>query len=90
MAAIWAGIDAGETHHHCVVIDEDGRRLLSRQRVSPANTSPLLPGGAQDQGAERTGGGRTWCARPPTVVSGSAARPRLAVGAVAGGQDEGA
>ncbi|WP_330328841.1 IS110 family transposase [Streptomyces sp. NBC_00536] len=39
MAAIWAGIDAGKTHHHCVVIDENGRRLLSR-RV--ANDEPEL------------------------------------------------
>lgn len=30
-AAIWAGIDAGRTHHHCVAIDEGGRRLLSRR-----------------------------------------------------------
>ncbi|HZM79899.1 MAG TPA: IS110 family transposase [Candidatus Limnocylindrales bacterium] len=28
---IWAGIDAGKQHHHCVVIDEQGRRLLSRR-----------------------------------------------------------
>lgn len=39
MAAIWAGIDAGKTHHHCVAIDESGRRLLSR-RVS--NDEPEL------------------------------------------------
>lgn len=39
MAAIWAGIDAGKTHHHCVVIDETGKRLLSR-RV--ANDEPEL------------------------------------------------
>ncbi|WUH88681.1 IS110 family transposase [Streptomyces sp. NBC_00433] len=39
MAAIWAGIDAGKTHHHCVVIDETGGRLLSR-RV--ANDEPEL------------------------------------------------
>ncbi|MFD3537786.1 IS110 family transposase [Streptomyces sp. NPDC058664] len=39
MAIIWAGIDAGKTHHHCVVIDESGRRLLSR-RV--ANDEPDL------------------------------------------------
>ncbi|WP_458244312.1 IS110 family RNA-guided transposase [Streptomyces sp. MAI_2237] len=31
MAAIWAGIDAGKVHHHCVAIDESGRRLLSRR-----------------------------------------------------------
>jgi transposase len=31
MTAIWAGIDAGRTHHHCVVIDDTGKRLLSRR-----------------------------------------------------------
>ncbi|MFD3488873.1 IS110 family transposase, partial [Streptomyces sp. NPDC058665] len=40
MAAIWAGIDAGKTHHHCVVIDEAGRRLLSR-RVANDETELL-------------------------------------------------
>lgn len=34
MAAIWAGIDAGKTHHHCVAIDDSGRRLLSRRIVN--------------------------------------------------------
>ena len=27
----WAGIDAGKTHHHIVVIDGEGRRLLSQR-----------------------------------------------------------
>lgn len=31
MTRVWAGIDAGKSHHHCVVIDEDGRQLLSRR-----------------------------------------------------------
>jgi transposase len=35
----WAGIDAGKGHHHVVVIDRDGTRLLSR-RI--ANTEPDL------------------------------------------------
>jgi transposase len=39
MALVWAGVDAGKAHHHCVVIDGDGRRLLSR-RV--ANDEPEL------------------------------------------------
>lgn len=39
MSRIWAGIDAGKTHHHCVVLDADGGRLLSR-RV--ANDEPEL------------------------------------------------
>jgi transposase len=39
MAQVWAGVDAGKAHHHCVVIDADGKRLLSR-RV--ANDEPEL------------------------------------------------
>lgn len=42
MRAIWAGIDVGKAHHHCVVIDETGKRLLSR-RV--ANDEPELDTG---------------------------------------------
>lgn len=34
MPEIWAGIDIGKEHHHCVVIDADGRRLLSRRVVN--------------------------------------------------------
>ncbi|MEC5198471.1 transposase [Arthrobacter sp. PL16] len=33
MTQVWAGIDAGKTHHHCAVIDTDGTRLYS-QRVA--------------------------------------------------------
>ncbi|MDX2701006.1 IS110 family transposase [Streptomyces ipomoeae] len=28
---IWAGVDIGKEHHHCVVINSDGERLLSRR-----------------------------------------------------------
>jgi hypothetical protein len=28
---LWAGIDAGKSEHHCLVIDTDGQRLLSRR-----------------------------------------------------------
>ena len=35
----WAGIDAGKGHHHVVVLDRDGTRLLSRRVV---NTEPEL------------------------------------------------
>ncbi|WP_399921095.1 hypothetical protein [Streptomyces kanamyceticus] len=27
---IWAGVDIGKEHHHCVVVDERNERLLSR------------------------------------------------------------
>ena len=31
MAKLWAGVDAGKAHHHCVVIDAEGNRLLSQK-----------------------------------------------------------
>lgn len=31
MQHLWAGIDAGKSHHHCVVINEAGDRLLSKK-----------------------------------------------------------
>jgi hypothetical protein len=39
LVQLWAGIDAGKAHHHRVVIDADGNRLLS-QRVP--NDEPAL------------------------------------------------
>ncbi|MEO3933033.1 IS110 family transposase [Micrococcaceae bacterium Sec7.4] len=40
MAKLWAGIDAGKAHHHCVVIDADGNLLLSKK--IPNDESALL------------------------------------------------
>lgn len=40
MPQLWAGIDAGKTHHHCVVIDGEGTRLFS-QRVANDETDLL-------------------------------------------------
>lgn len=31
MPQTWAGVDIGKEHHHCVVIDAQGNRLLSRR-----------------------------------------------------------
>ncbi|WP_181647246.1 IS110 family transposase [Streptomyces sp. WAC00263] len=31
MNRIWAGVDAGKSHHHCVVLDAEGVKLLSRR-----------------------------------------------------------
>ncbi|MBW9121890.1 IS110 family transposase [Microbacterium trichothecenolyticum] len=54
MPQLWAGIDAGKTHHHCVVIDGDGNKLLSRRfpNREPEIRALLgdvanLPGGAE-------------------------------------------
>ncbi|WP_422226630.1 IS110 family transposase [Mycobacterium sp.] len=37
---VWAGVDAGKADHHCMVIDGDGQRLLSR-RVGNDETALL-------------------------------------------------
>lgn len=31
MPQLWAGVDIGKTHHHCVVLDPAGKSLLSRR-----------------------------------------------------------
>ena len=31
MPELWSGIDAGKAHHHCLLIDDEGDRLLSRK-----------------------------------------------------------
>ena len=31
---LWAGIDAGKAAHHCVAINADGQRVLSRRVVN--------------------------------------------------------
>lgn len=40
MPGLCAGVDAGKAHHHCVVIDADGRKLLSRRVAN--NEADLL------------------------------------------------
>lgn len=37
MRNLWIGIDAGKTAHHCVVIDSEGQRLLSRRIINDEN-----------------------------------------------------
>lgn len=37
MATVWAGVDVGKEHHHCVVIDEHGTQLLSRRILNDEN-----------------------------------------------------
>ncbi|MBH5144128.1 MULTISPECIES: IS110 family transposase [Rhodococcus erythropolis group] len=57
MRQLWAGIDAGKAHHHCVVIDSDGTRLLS-QRV--ANDETELSDLIDDALGLSDGGALTW------------------------------
>jgi transposase len=54
---LWAGIDAGKSDHHCVVIDTEGNRLLS-QRV--ANDETVLLELIQVVTALADGGEVTW------------------------------
>lgn len=54
---VWAGVDAGKSEHHCVVIDGDGQRLLSR-RV--ANDEAVLAELIDAVAAVADGGEATW------------------------------
>jgi transposase len=54
---VWAGVDAGKYEHHCVVIDAEGRRLLSR-RVG--NDEVILRGLIGEVVALADGGELTW------------------------------
>lgn len=54
---LWAGIDAGKSDHHCVVIDTEGNRLLS-QRI--ANDETVLLELIQTVTALADGGEVTW------------------------------
>jgi transposase len=54
---LWAGVDAGKSEHHCVLIDVDGKRLLSR-RV--ANDEAVLQELISDVMALADGGEVTW------------------------------
>ena len=44
MPRIWAGVDIGKEHHHCVVINPDGERLLSRRVLNDETTLLKLIG----------------------------------------------
>jgi transposase len=54
MGRIWAGTDIGKGHHHCVVIDEEGRRLLSRRVANDESELLALLGDVLDLGDEVT------------------------------------
>lgn len=59
MPQVWAGVDAGKTHHHCVVIDTEGRRLLSRRVLNDENELLRLIADVTDLSAD-TDDGATW------------------------------
>ncbi|CAM5691685.1 Transposase OS=Streptomyces canus OX=58343 GN=AQI96_37065 PE=4 SV=1 [Streptomyces canus] len=44
MPELWAGTDAGKAEHHCVVIDADGQRRLSRRVANDETTLLTLMG----------------------------------------------
>ena len=39
MPQLWAGIDAGKTEHHCVVIDANGTKLLTGNALLAADAN---------------------------------------------------
>ena len=41
---LWAGVDAGKSEHHCVVLDTDGKRVLSRRVANDEATLGELIG----------------------------------------------
>jgi transposase len=41
---LWAGVDAGKSEHHCVVLDTDGKRVLSRRVANDEATLAELIG----------------------------------------------
>jgi transposase len=62
---VWVGIDAGKTHHHAVVIDADGKRLLSRRVANDeaelldllGQVAALADGGVVTWAVDLNGGG---------------------------------
>nr|WP_156910758.1 IS110 family transposase [Nocardia mangyaensis] len=54
---LWSGIDGGKSAHHCVVIDSDGRRRLSRK---VDNDETALRGLIEDVVALADGGQLVW------------------------------
>ena len=54
---LWAGVDAGKLEHHCVVIDGEGQRLLSRRL---ANDEAVLLEVISTVSALADGGEVTW------------------------------
>ena len=62
---LWAGIDAGKSEHHCVVVDGDGARVLSRRVANDEATlgelinavTTLADGGDLTWAIDLAGGG---------------------------------
>ena len=62
---LWAGVDAGKSEHHCVVLDTDGKRVLSRRVANDEATlgelisavTTLADGGELTWAIDLAGGG---------------------------------
>lgn len=57
MRNVWIGIDAGKGAHHCVVVDSEGQRLLSRRIINDENAIQAL---IVDVARLADGGNTTW------------------------------
>jgi hypothetical protein len=60
----WIGIDAGKGHHHPVLIDRDGQRLLSRRVINDQPDLVALIDTVQDRVVDQCGRS-TWPADQP-------------------------
>ena len=78
MAQVWAGVDTGKTHHHCVVIDPDGRRLLSRRVANDEQELLALLAAVPSSPAPTRSPGRSTRPRRCRAADRAAAGPRPA------------
>lgn len=67
MTNVWVGVDAGKTAHHCVVIDHEGNRLLTRRFGNDENDILTL---IEDVERTADGGDAVWAT---DINSGGAA-----------------
>src|SRR6202035_5951158 len=88
---LWAGVDAGKSDHYCVVIDADGKRLLSRRVANDEAAllelinaiTALADGGELTWAIDLNAGGAALLiavligAEQPRVATAARARPTL-------------
>lgn len=72
MSQIWAGLDAGKTHHHCVVIDAEGTKMLSRRVSNHGQELLYIPGRTVNHAAGAYRGEGKTDARDAAIIADQA------------------
>lgn len=72
MSRIWAGLDAGKTHHHCVVIDAEGTKMLSRRVSNHGQELLYIPGRTVNRAAGAYRGEGKTDARDAAIIADQA------------------